>query len=87
MVPCLEGGCMSLLPEDIDTTVITNYCIVYAKQYICVDKLKHNNKTTNFMVDIQVYMSQKPQIHAKGGRKNIHQKLSIIQAWQSLYYI
>ncbi len=44
-------------PGDCDITIITNYCILYAKQYIYLEKLKDKNKYTNINVDFLGYLS------------------------------
>ncbi len=38
-------------PGDSDNTIVTNYCILHAKQYIYLEILKDKNKYTNFNVD------------------------------------
>ncbi len=42
-------------PGKSDNTIVANYCILYAKQYIYLEKL--NNKNTNFNVDFLGYLS------------------------------
>ncbi len=37
-------------PWDSDNTIVTNYYILYAKQYIYLEKLKDKIKNTNFIV-------------------------------------
>ncbi len=31
---------LSIIASDSDITIVTNYCILYAKQYIYLEKLK-----------------------------------------------
>ncbi len=40
-----------------DNTIVANYCILYAKQYIYLEKLQSKNKNTNFNVDFRAYLS------------------------------
>ncbi len=42
-------------PRKSDNTIVADYCILYAKQYINLEKLK--NKNTNFNVDFLGYLS------------------------------
>ncbi len=42
---------------DHDNTIVTNYCILYAKQDIYLEKLKDKNKYTSFNVDLLEYLS------------------------------
>ncbi len=42
---------------DSDNTIITNYCILYDKQYIYLEKLKDKNKWTSFNVDFLGYLA------------------------------
>ncbi len=42
-------------PGKSDNSIVANYCILYAKQYIYLEKLK--NKNTNFNVDFLGYLS------------------------------
>ncbi len=44
-------------PGDSDNTIVTNYCILYDKQYIYLEKLKDKNKCTSFNVDFLGYLS------------------------------
>ncbi len=41
--------------EKSDNTIVANYCILYAKQYTYLEKLK--TKNTNFNVDFLGYVS------------------------------
>ncbi len=43
--------------NDSENTIVTNYCILYAKQYIYLKKLKDKNKCTTFNIDFLGYMS------------------------------
>ncbi len=42
---------------DHDNTIVTNYCILYAKQDIYLEKLNDKNKYTSFNVDFLGYLS------------------------------
>ncbi len=44
-------------PGDNDNTIVTNYCILYTKQYICLEKLNDKKKCTSFNVDFLGYLS------------------------------
>ncbi len=44
-------------PENRDNTIVTNYSILYAKQFIYREKLKDKNKHTNFIIDFLGYLS------------------------------
>ncbi len=44
-------------PGDSDNTIVTNYCILYAKQYMYLEKLKDKYKCTIFKVDFPGYLS------------------------------
>ncbi len=46
--------------------IITNYCTLYAKQYIYLEKLKVKNKCTSFNGDFLGYLS-----HLKFDKYNI----------------
>ncbi len=41
----------------MNNTIITNYCILYAKEYTYLEKLKDKNKCTSFNVDFLRYLS------------------------------
>ncbi len=43
-------------PGDSDNTIVTNYCILYAKHYVYLEKLKDKNKCTSFNVDFLGYL-------------------------------
>ncbi len=60
------------LPGKSDKTIVANYCILYAKQYIYLEKLK--NKNTNFKVEFLGY-GVTPKIYIKNGRKHMYKKL------------
>ncbi len=44
-------------PGDSDNTIVTNYSILYAKQYIYFEKLTDKNKWTSFNVDFLGFLS------------------------------
>ncbi len=44
-------------PGDSNNTIVTNYCILYAKQYMYLEKLKDKNKCTSFNVEFLEYLS------------------------------
>ncbi len=46
---------MVYIPGKSENTIVANYCILYAKQYIYLEKLK--NKNTNFNVDFLGYLT------------------------------
>ncbi len=44
-------------PGDSDNTIVTNYYILYIKQYIYLEKIKDKNKCKRFNVDFLGYLS------------------------------
>ncbi len=44
-------------PEGSDNAIVINYCIIYAKQYIYLDKLNDKTNKQNFNVDVLSYLS------------------------------
>ncbi len=41
-------------PGKSDNTIVANYCILYAQQYIYLENLKNKNKNKNFNVDFSM---------------------------------
>ncbi len=44
-------------PESSDNAIVINYCILYAKQYIYLEKLNDKKIKQNFKVDFLCYLS------------------------------
>ncbi len=44
-------------PESSDNAIIINYCILYAKQYIYLEKLNDKKNLKKFNVDFLSYLS------------------------------
>ncbi len=45
-------------PGRSDDAIVINYCILYAKHYIYLEKLKENEKQNTFNIDFLGYLSQ-----------------------------
>ncbi len=54
--------------ETANKTIAANYCIVYAKQYIYLAKLKNKNKNKHFNVD---FLTLQILIYIKNGKNYI----------------
>ncbi len=44
-------------PESSDNAIVINYCILYAKQYIYLEKLNDKKNKQNLNVDFLSYLS------------------------------
>ena len=45
-------------PGGSDNAIVTNYCLLYAKQYIYLKKLKESNNDKTLYIDFLGYLSQ-----------------------------
>ncbi len=58
-------------PGDSENTIVTNYCILYAKQYIYLEKLKDKNKCLKHVLKIEENICSKNNEKLKVDKFNI----------------
>ncbi len=57
-------------PERSDDAIVINYCILYAKHYTYLEKLKENKNQNTLNIDFLGYLSKLKYIYIKN-RKSI----------------
>ncbi len=77
---CIHESILFVFSGNSNKTFVTNYCILYAKQYSNLDKLKNKNKNTNFKIFVppQIYIKMEQMLCIKNNQKLKFDKFIII---------
>ncbi len=68
-------------PDNSDDAIVINYCILYAKYYIYLEKLKDNNKKSRFDVGFLGYLKYILKIE----KKQLYKKNQIAKTYNMLH--